>query len=77
MENVDVLMVGRGSTALSVAQLLFMEKTVPMSVSVRTEQTVTTSPASARAGLDLQANNVSKSAHQEHLVMVANNCVSA
>lgn len=37
-----------------------MEKTVPMSVSVRTEQTVTTSPASAHAGLDLQANSVSK-----------------
>lgn len=37
-----------------------MEKTVPMFVSVRTGQTVTTSPASARAGLDLQANNASK-----------------
>lgn len=37
-----------------------MEKTVPTFVSVRTERTVTTSLASARAGLDLQANNVSK-----------------
>lgn len=33
---------------------------MPMFVSVRTEQTVTTSLGSARAGQDLQANNVSK-----------------
>lgn len=77
MENVDVPMVGRGSTALSVAQLLFMERTVPMCASVRTEPTVTTSLGSAHAGRDLQANSVSRSALQEHLVMVANNCVSA
>lgn len=77
MENADVLMVGLGSTAHSVAQLLSMEKTVPTSVSVRTERTVTTSLGSARAGRDSQANSASKSAHQEHLVMVANNSVSA
>lgn len=43
-----------------VAQLLFMERTVPMCASARTGPTATTSPGSARAGRDLQANSVSR-----------------